>query len=378
MKKGILNYVLLAILVLICYTGFSQQTIVLQPGPSEGKDARVWTLSPNSNYWNYPYIKANAWTWGGVFGIERTFIEFNMDSIPPDIEIISAKLSFFYHYLNFGGYEEQTNSGDNYSLIQRVVAPWNEFEVTWNNQPAITGENQVLLQPSTDLRQDYPDIDVTNLVIDMLDDPENSYGFLFRLLNEEEYRRLAFASSDHPDPVKWPMLVITYVCEMPIANFDFVVESGFVQFTDLSIDATLFYWDFGDGYYSTLQNPVHQYYSSGPFNVCLTVENDCGTDMICDTVRPVITSLNSNRVRGKIGIFPNPTKGLTKIIFEQLNFEYLEIFIFDIQGRIIQTDRKFINNENFIIVDFSSFKQGIYYLKLFSDEINIVEKIVVK
>ncbi len=376
MKNDTHKLVLLAVLVFVSYFSFSQQTIILQPGPSEGKDARVWSLSPNSNFWDYPYIKANAWTWSGVFGIERTFIEFDIDSIPPDVEITSAKLSFFYHYFEVP--IEQTNYGDNSGLIQRVITPWSEAGVTWDNQPTATGENQVIVPPTTDPQQDYTDIDVTNIVIDMYNDPENSYGFFFRIFNEEQYRRLAFASSDHPDSEKWPMLVITYECDLPIANFSFIVENGFVQFTDLSLNATSWNWDFGDGYSSTLKNPVHQYYSSGPHIVCLTVENDCGTDMICDTVRPVITSLSSNKIMGKINIFPNPTNGLTKISFGQQNFEYLNLYISDIQGRVIFTDRKNFNSDSYIMVDFSGFNQGIYFVRLVSDTINEIKKIIVK
>lgn len=355
--------------------GITQQTIVLKPGPTEGKDARVWSLSPDNNYWNYPYIKANAWTWGGNFGIERTFIEFDLDSLPPDSEILSAKLSFFYHFL--GGTPEQTHSGDNYCLIQRVISPWTENGVTWNNQPATSGDNQVILEPTTDPQQDYTDIDVTNLVVDMLNDPENSYGFLFRILDEEEYRRSAYASSDHPDPEKWPMLGITYECDLPVADFSFVQEDGYFQFTDLSLNATSWNWDFGDGYYSSLQNPVHQYLSSGLYSVCLTVENSCGTDTKCDTVRPII-SHSPNKMTENVNIYPNPTNGLTKISIGKRHTELVNINISDFRGKTILAGRRQLNGKDYFTIDFSDFVQGIYIIRLESDNINETQKIFIK
>ncbi len=377
MKKNLPKLFVYALLFMMGFNSFSQETIILKPGPSEGKDARVWSINPNLISGDYEYMKANAWTWGGDFGIERSFIEFDLDSIPPNVEITSAQLSFFYHFL--GGNIEQTHSGDNYSLIQRIVTPWSESGTSWNNQPGATSVNEVIVPPSTEPQQDFLDIDVTDLVIDMLDDPENSYGFLFRILNEEEYRRLAFASSDHPDPDKWPMLVITYDCDTPpLADFDFVVEDEFVQFNDLSLNATSWYWDFGDGYFSTLQNPLHTYYSSGPYSVCLTVENECGTDMTCDTVRPVIVSINSSKIESDISIYPNPTKGLVKITLKSPSSEYVDVFIINIQGKVLQENRYFIKNDSFITVDFSDYNPGVYYLKLVSDKINEVKKIVVK
>lgn len=70
------------------------------------------------------------------------------------------------------------------------------------------------------------------------------------------------------------------------ANFTFVVyddtELGYnVQFTDLSVapdEITSWYWDFGDGNYSTEQNPLHTYFEDGVYDVSLTIESaDCGT-----------------------------------------------------------------------------------------------------
>ena len=65
------------------------------------------------------------------------------------------------------------------------------------------------------------------------------------------------------------------------ANFRSNVTNGSaplsVQFTDLSVNATQWYWDFGDGYASPEQNPSHNYYTQGNYIVNLTVSNDNGT-----------------------------------------------------------------------------------------------------
>ena len=80
---------------------------------------------------------------------------------------------------------------------------------------------------------------------------------------------------------------IIEVFPSPTANFSFeeiVTDppSGMFEFTDLSIGAVRWLWEFGDGDSSTLQNPAHRFYSNGQKLVKLTVwgENECPDDTI--------------------------------------------------------------------------------------------------
>jgi len=75
---------------------------------------------------------------------------------------------------------------------------------------------------------------------------------------------------------------ITVLPQPPSANFYSNVTSGnvplTVQFCDSSTGTpTAWNWDFGDGYTSTEQNPVHTYCTAGTFNICLSVSNAGGT-----------------------------------------------------------------------------------------------------
>ena len=69
----------------------------------------------------------------------------------------------------------------------------------------------------------------------------------------------------------------------PVANFSVDATYGdcplTVQFNDLSENATSWFWDFGDGFTSTEQSPVHTYDSVGFFNVKLTATNPAGSDI---------------------------------------------------------------------------------------------------
>jgi len=79
----------------------------------------------------------------------------------------------------------------------------------------------------------------------------------------------------------------------PTANFTYLpsypYKDDIIQFTDTSYDleksVVSWWWDFGDNYYSDLQNPVHCYYDEGVYDVNLTIEDNNGAaDSIIKTI----------------------------------------------------------------------------------------------
>lgn len=78
--------------------------------------------------------------------------------------------------------------------------------------------------------------------------------------------------------------VTNYITAVPTPNVNFVASDTIaqcapktVQFTDLSVNGSsgtaTYFWDFGDGFSSTLQNPTHTYTAPGNYNVTLSVTN---------------------------------------------------------------------------------------------------------
>lgn len=92
------------------------------------------------------------------------------------------------------------------------------------------------------------------------------------------------------------------VNDQPIADFSANDSSSCqtpftVQFTDLTIGATSWLWNFGDGTTSTQQNPSHTYNAYGDYNVSLTITVASGcsgtiTKTAFIKVRPINISLN--------------------------------------------------------------------------------------
>lgn len=195
------------ILTVTTMVSIAQTTVTLKPGAAAGKDARLWDINPSMNYGTEPDFIAAAWTWGGSSGLLRSLIQFDLSAIPANSTIVSANLSLFYNSTSTSAGQ----AGANASYLQRVTSTWDESSVTWNNQPSTTSANQILLAQSSATNQSYPNINVSAIVQDWINNPSTNYGFLLKLQNEVQMVSMKFCSSDAADSTKWPALEITYI-----------------------------------------------------------------------------------------------------------------------------------------------------------------------
>lgn len=190
----------------------AQYNVVLRPDKSEGKNALIVSNLPNANYANHPDFASMAWTYNDNPVDARSFIQFDLSAIPEGATIISAKLSLYAYNSSSNG-SHSTMNGSNESYLRRITEPWNEDSITWSKQPATSTINQVLLPQSTSSLQNYTDIDVTKLVMDMLNDEKGNHGFALQLANESFYRRMVFASSANSNINLRPKLEIDFFVE---------------------------------------------------------------------------------------------------------------------------------------------------------------------
>jgi len=188
--------------------------LVLQPDGEKGIDAFIeaWPYQnySNTNWSNYKAFAAAAWTSDGIQTTARSLLKFDLKSIPARKRIRRATLSLYSVSLPYLGEGHSSLSGPNDFIINRVISEWDEKKVTWNTQPRITREGEIILPPSGTPDQDYTNIDVTELIQFMIDNPSKNYGIMIRLLTESYYRSVIFGSSDYPNPEKRPKLVIDF------------------------------------------------------------------------------------------------------------------------------------------------------------------------
>lgn len=204
--KLLLKCTLFVFGILIFKVSAAQTTIHLQPGPEEGKDAVISYIVPNNNYGNLEDLLLYAWTHSGELNINRSFVEFDLSSIPGNAIVEKAFLTLYFNPTS--NYWEE-HYGENSFFVKRVTSQWEENEVNWINQPSTSSENIIYVSESESPTQDYK-INVTTLIHDMLDDTANSYGFCLQLTEEIPYKKVLLASSDHLNSKLRPKLTVTY------------------------------------------------------------------------------------------------------------------------------------------------------------------------
>ncbi len=220
-KNSTLSLVLFSFLLAV--KGFSQNNnkeMVFQPGANKGKDAWLQTVQglpniANTNYGKADQLIAESWTFyglGGSTGQLRALLDFT------DLRNIPQGAKVNYAYLSLYGVPTSTandrgNLGGNTCYLQRVTSAWEEDKVTWNNQPRVTPDNQVII-PASNKNWNYHviDLNITKLVQDIIDLPRNQrHGFCIRLQANDYYRSMLFASSDYADAARHPKLRISIV-----------------------------------------------------------------------------------------------------------------------------------------------------------------------
>jgi hypothetical protein len=260
---------------------FSQKTVIIQPGPADGIDTYINSAFPDQQWGNNPNLVPCAWTYDGVFGIGRALTRFDLSQIPADAQILDARLTLFYDPAAAYGVQD----GETASCFEKITENWEEMAATWNVQPDVTTADALFLDKTESPSQDLTDIDFTSFVSEWVLHPETNFGFSHRMVTEVTYCCLVYSSTDHPNPSRRPKLVVTYRdCDRPVAGFTFWVQIPNVTFSDTSGSGTSWFWDFGDGYFSNLQNPQHVYATQGVYKVCLTVTDSCGSDTLCKSV----------------------------------------------------------------------------------------------
>lgn len=152
----------------------------------------------------------------------------------------------------------------------------------------------------------------------------------------------------------------------PVANFSSSLNGTSVLFTQNSINATQYFWDFGDGNTSNEIEPSHDYsVIEGQFDVQLIVSDGCFSDTTIETV--LISPLGLNKIlKNEIEIYPNPTEGIINIKSESLI--YMQYSILDYLGRVIIFNKPLLSNS----INCSSLNNGFYFIKFENENSNSI------
>jgi hypothetical protein len=181
----------------------TSQSVTLQPDAANGKDAYTYESIPGNNYGDTVLLYTDA----NVVGTQiRTYIQFDLSSLPGTAVITGAWLGLYYTYssaavpASIGAYN--------------VMGSWAESGpggITWTNQPAIasSAEDTVALPAAptnafvswyiTDLAKGWFDGSIANRGVALADtDPSTAEAWK------------GFSSSDNPTAAQHPELEIYY------------------------------------------------------------------------------------------------------------------------------------------------------------------------
>lgn len=123
----------------------------------------------------------------------------------------------------------------------------------------------------------------------------------------------------------------------PIASFSSTGNDLIITFEDLSIGATSWSWNFGDGFGSTESNPEHEYEEAGEYVVTLTIYNTCGSSTFSSTIIVVDPNsiFESDLLDQPFTVYPNPFEDVFFIESEMPVTSGIEWQILDLRGSLL-------------------------------------------
>lgn len=162
------------------------------------KDAYISEYYPNQNFGGVPYLYISQYEMRN--DDYRSLLQFSLRSIPSGRRIVRARLLLTI-------YRNEIPAGTRINVsLRRIVSPWREFGVTWNNQPASRFVSAFSVS-SAQSPGSVIGINVSSLVRRWYNGSIANRGIVLRG-NESRDSLLGFYSGESGSP---PRLIVTYV-----------------------------------------------------------------------------------------------------------------------------------------------------------------------
>ena len=178
-----------------------EETITIQPGIIDGKDASVDDTWPTTNWGD---TSTALWVGNATFlQIYRSYLQFDLSSIPLNAVIIDADLVLYY---GFSGVISSLPVG-----LYEVTESWEENTITWNNQPANSTETEDIRNIPASPTDDFASWDIDDLVKGWLDGTITNYGIALKDTDEASVGgHVGFRSSEYLVEIERPKLIVDY------------------------------------------------------------------------------------------------------------------------------------------------------------------------
>lgn len=213
MFRYYISVLILTLTTVSCDNNSEKETkyLSIQPGPENGKDAQIALYKPDENFSDEQYLLGFSWTILNKPNICRSLISFPLLGINNLSKIDSAFMSLTVIPGVGTNAKLSIPSGNNELVFRRVVENWNRDSVTWFQSPKTAEINEVYSQKldSSSVGNKII-IDVTKMLQDGIVENTKEFGISFKLVNEQPYSVVMFASSENDSVAYRPKLEIYY------------------------------------------------------------------------------------------------------------------------------------------------------------------------
>lgn len=159
-----------------------------------------------------------------------------------------------------------------------------------------------------------------------------------------------------------------------VADFSFTQIGNQIFLVNNSLNATDYFWNFGDGNTSTQESPVHTYSAAGVYTIMLIASSACGSDTMLQTVT-VFTGINEQNTESVL-LYPNPSAG--KVYVKLIDGDFWmggDLEVIDATGRMLY----FLNlKSREAEIDLTILAEGLYYFRLVNDNKVVLKPFVLK
>lgn len=134
-----------------------------------------------------------------------------------------------------------------------------------------------------------------------------------------------------------------------------------VEFNNLSVNATDYEWNFGDGSTSTDFEPSHLFTLDGEVDIYLVASNGCGSD----TAFVNLTSVSMNEVElfDNFQVYPNPTSDILNLELGSKDVSEVNLSVYSIAGsNVFSIVKNLQSGQNRIVLSLADLQRGTYML----------------
>jgi len=163
------------------------------------------------------------------------------------------------------------------------------------------------------------------------------------------------------------------VADFMIGGTSFNPDSN-LMFIDLSLGADQYYWNFGNGDFSSLANPIYSYSSSGIYEVTLIITTGGCSDTITSEIQieNLITDV-SELEDSRFEIYPVPAENTFRIdVVTHPQSQPLSVKLYSLNGQVLKS----WDYSSQVIYDISSIASGTYILVVLTEDAPFVQKLI--